>query len=87
MKQQYTVVLLPEKEEGGFTVVVPALPGCVTQAETVDEAIAMAKEVIELYVEAARDRNDFIPVESGRPITAAVEVDVPDDADAAEPAA
>lgn len=88
MKCQYTVVLLPEPpEEGGYTVVVPALPGCVTQAETVDEALAMAKEVIELYVAEAQERNNYIPVETGRPTVTSVEVDVPDEAETAEPAA
>ena len=38
--------------EGGFVVKVPALPGCVTQGETYEEAVAMAQECIEGYLEA-----------------------------------
>lgn len=43
---KYTVILIPE-EEGGYSVEVPALPGCYTQGETREEAISMAKEAIE----------------------------------------
>lgn len=42
---------LRKEEEGGYTVLVPSLLGCITNGETVDEAIEMAKEAIELYVE------------------------------------
>jgi antitoxin HicB len=54
----YRIMLHPEPE-GGFTVNVPALPGCITYGEDIEEAIAMAKEAIELYVEAIfyRKRN------------------------------
>jgi predicted RNase H-like HicB family nuclease len=44
-------VLEPDPNEGGFTVLVPALPGCVTQGETVDECIERAKEAIAGYLE------------------------------------
>ncbi len=47
----YTIILHPDPEEGGYTVTVPALPGCVTQGESLEEAIAMAKDTIRLYVE------------------------------------
>jgi predicted RNase H-like HicB family nuclease len=43
--------LLYTEPEGGFTVTVPELPGCITYGENVDHALAMAKEAIELYVE------------------------------------
>ena len=45
-------VLLREEPEGGYTVTVPTLPGCITYDETIPEAVAMAKEAIELYVES-----------------------------------
>lgn len=47
----YRVILLPEPE-GGYTALVPSLPGCITYGEDVDEAISMAREAIELYVES-----------------------------------
>jgi predicted RNase H-like HicB family nuclease len=61
---KYTVVLVPE-EEGGYSVEVPALSGCYTQGETREEAIAMAKEAIELYLESCKAHNEPIPEESG----------------------
>jgi antitoxin HicB len=61
---KYTVILIPE-EEGGYSVEVPALPGCYTQGETKEEAISMAKEAIELYLESCRAHNELIPQEFG----------------------
>lgn len=59
---QYTYKLMLHKEpEGGFTVSVPVLPGCVTYGENVDEAIEMAKEAIELYIEELQERGEHIP--------------------------
>lgn len=55
---------LQKEEEGGYTVIVPALPGCITYGEDVDEAISMAKEAIELYVSELKDRNEPIPDDS-----------------------
>jgi antitoxin HicB len=52
---------LSKEEEGGFTVTVPALPGCITYGENLDEAISMAKEAIELYIDELRDRGESIP--------------------------
>ena len=46
-----TVILEPQ-EEGGFTVYVPSLPGCISQGETKAEALKNIKEAIELYLES-----------------------------------
>lgn len=43
---QYRLILMPEPE-GGYTVKVPAIRGCITYGETIEEAIAMAKDAIE----------------------------------------
>ena len=43
---------------------VPALPGCITYGETVDDAISMAKEAIELYIESLVEHNEPVPDES-----------------------
>jgi antitoxin HicB len=48
------VILSPEAE-GGFSVAVPALPGCYTQGETVEEALANAREAAEAWLEASND--------------------------------
>jgi predicted RNase H-like HicB family nuclease len=61
----YTYKLHLNKEaDGGFTVIVPALPGCITYGENIDDAIQMAKEAIELYVEELQDRGEVIPDDS-----------------------
>jgi predicted RNase H-like HicB family nuclease len=59
----YKILLHPEAE-GGFTVSVPALPGCITYGESVDEAISMAKEAIELYILELQERGEAIPDDS-----------------------
>ncbi|MGI8550074.1 MAG: type II toxin-antitoxin system HicB family antitoxin [Dehalococcoidia bacterium] len=59
----YSVVLVPEREEGGYSVKVPLLPGCVTQGDTVEEALANAREVIELYLEVLTEGGEPIPEE------------------------
>jgi len=45
-------VFLHKEPEGGFTVTVPSLPGCVTYGETLDEAQTMTQEAIALYLES-----------------------------------
>ncbi len=59
---QYTVVIEPA-EEGGYVVSIPALPGCVTQGENLEEAMAMAKDAIEGYLGALKDEGEEIPLE------------------------
>ncbi len=56
----YKTMLRPEPE-GGFTVIVPSLPGCVTYGSTLDEAKEMALEAIEIYLESLIDHNEYIP--------------------------
>jgi len=57
---RYTVIL--EKGEDGYIVVnVPALPGCITQGKTGEEALKNAKEAIELYIDVLREDNEPIP--------------------------
>lgn len=65
MKNLNYRILLRKEPEGGYTVTVPTFPGCVTFGETVDEAIAMAKEAIELYIEDLLEKGEDIPTEEG----------------------
>jgi antitoxin HicB len=58
-------ILLRKEPEGGYTVLVPALPGCITFGETIEEAIKMAKEAIELYLESMIGNGEDIPTEEG----------------------
>jgi len=56
-------LLLKKEPEGGYTVTVPSLPGCITFGETIDEAKKMAKEAIELYIESLKAHGEEIPNE------------------------
>ena len=56
----YKIMLKPEPE-GGYTVTVPSLPGCITYGSTLDEAKGMAREAIELYLESLAAHNEPIP--------------------------
>ena len=56
-------VLLRKEPEGGYTVIVPSLPGCVTYGDTLDEGIIKAKAAIELYLESLREHGEVIPTE------------------------
>jgi len=71
---QYTIILDPDPEEGGYTVTVPALPGCVTQGETIEEAIAMAKDAIRLYIETLIADGEPVPQEREHPQALVVKV-------------
>ncbi|MBE0481720.1 MAG: type II toxin-antitoxin system HicB family antitoxin, partial [Dehalococcoidia bacterium] len=69
---KYKVVVEPQ-EEGGYTVYVPALPGCVSQGETVEEATANIMEAIELYLESLKERGiAFSGRERGQPSLSSV---------------
>ena len=48
-------IVLEPSDEGGFTVYVPSLPGCISEGETEEEAIDNIKEAIELYLEPIDD--------------------------------
>jgi len=54
-------VILEKQEEGGYTVYVPSLPGCISQGETREEAVENIKEAVKLYLEP--DQNELIVYE------------------------
>jgi predicted RNase H-like HicB family nuclease len=56
-------ILLRKETEGGYTVIVPSLPGCVTYGDSIEDAIEMAKEAIELYIESLKEHDGEIPTE------------------------
>lgn len=61
--RRYTIILEPDPEEGGYTVIVPSLPGCVTQGETLEECIERAKEAIAGYIESLEADGEPVPEE------------------------
>jgi len=64
-RYSFSIILEPQ-EEGGFTVLVPALPEVVTEGDTEQEAIANAVEAIRAVVSYRRDHGIAIPSD-GRP--------------------
>lgn len=57
-------ILLTQEPEGGYTVKVPALSGCITYGENIEHAMVMAKEAIELYVETLQAEGEPVPDDS-----------------------
>ena len=55
------MVILEKSEEGGYTVFVPSLPGCISEGDTRKEALDNIKEAIKLYLEPVPDDSDFQP--------------------------
>jgi antitoxin HicB len=74
--RRYTVVLLPDEEGTGYTVEVPELPGCITEGNTVEEALIMAKDAIQGYIASMIDAGEEVPEEAAPLIVTTVEVDV-----------
>ena len=70
----FTIILEPDDQDGGYTVTVPTLPGCVTQGETLEEAIAMAKDAIQVYVESLVKDGQPVPTERERPQAITIKV-------------
>jgi predicted RNase H-like HicB family nuclease len=63
-------VILEPSDEGGYTVYVPALPGCISEGDTRDEALKNINEAIELYLEPVED--DFVLIENAELLEIAV---------------
>lgn len=56
-------VVLEPSEEGGYTVYVPSLPGCISEGETIEEALQNIREAVMLYLEPPEEAH-AIPKES-----------------------
>ena len=59
-RYRYNIMLRPEPE-GGYTALVPALPGCVIYGRTLQEAQEMARDAISGYIASLRKHNDPVP--------------------------
>ena len=71
----FTVLLEPEQEEQGYVVSCPALPGCYSQGNTIDEALENIKEAIQVCLEDMQAQRQPIP-ESSRTLVSSVAVAV-----------
>lgn len=72
----YTAVFEPAPE-GGYTVTVPALPGCISEGETFEEAYKNIREATELYLEELRPRPKTSAAPRDLPVVAPIQVSVP----------
>jgi predicted RNase H-like HicB family nuclease len=52
-------IILEPSEDGGYTVLVPSLPGCISEGDTKEEALEKIREAIELYLEPVEDDQVF----------------------------
>lgn len=72
---KFTAIFEPA-EEGGYTVVVPSLPGCVTEGDTLEEAVKMVKDAIQVYIESLKKHNEPIPQEEGSSFVGVIDVPI-----------
>ena len=54
-------IIFEPSDEGGYTAIVPALPGCISEGESKDDALRNIREAIDLYLEPVEDDWDFAP--------------------------
>jgi antitoxin HicB len=60
---KYTVILEPNYPEEGYTVRVPALPGCITYGRSKQEALDRVREAIEGFIEGLEKAGEPVPEE------------------------
>jgi predicted RNase H-like HicB family nuclease len=75
--RRYTILLAPDFEDGGYIVTVPALEGCVTEGDTIEEALANARDAIQGYVESMTANGEAVPEEPLAPQLLTIDVDGP----------
>ncbi len=63
MEKHYFTVILEREEDGGYHAFCPALKGCHTQGDTLEEALANIREAMEAYLESLRARGETVPSE------------------------
>lgn len=54
--REYTAVFEPDDEQGGYTVYIPALPGCISEGDTFEQAVENIREAAGLYLEVMKER-------------------------------
>jgi len=73
---EFTTIFEPA-EEGGYVVTVPALPGCMSEGDTFEEAVVMIKDAIKGYLAVMHDEGNEIPEEKGDVVITKVTVNNP----------
>lgn len=70
---KYTAIFEPEKDKG-YSVTIPSLPGCISEGDTFEEALANIKEAAELYVEDLKESE--IPKEEKPIVVSPIQVTI-----------
>lgn len=73
---KYTAIFEPA-EEGGYVVYVPALPECITEGDTLEEAMDMVKDAISGYIASLKKHHEPIPEENGPSLVSVIDVPIP----------
>ncbi len=63
MEKHYFTVILEREDEGGYHAFCPALKGCHSQGDTLEEALANIREAIEVYLESLAQHGEVLPAE------------------------
>jgi len=58
---RYPIVVIPDLEEGGFVVECPAIPGCVSEGKTIEEAITNIRDAIEGCLTVLKEKGEPLP--------------------------
>ncbi len=66
------VILIPDEDGVGYTVEVPSLPGCISQGDTREEALANIQDAIEGFIDVLKDSGCPVPEEFPLPIEVVV---------------
>jgi len=74
---RYTVILVPDEARKLFVARVPAIPDCVTQGKTVEEALGMAADLAAIHLADLAEQGDELPTEAPGAVVSSVEVKVP----------
>lgn len=76
-QRHYTILLHEDRKQGGYWVTVPALPGILTQGDSLEEAIAMAREAISLHLRGMIADGEEIPKDEVGTQALTIAVDAP----------
>ncbi len=71
---QYTAIFESDEHEGGYTVTIPSLPGCISEGDTFEKALENIKEAASLYLEVMRSNKEDIIGEKGGIIVAPIQI-------------
>ncbi len=72
---KYTAIFEPA-EEGGYVVYVPALPGCITEGDSLEEAVEMVKDAITGYIASLKKHHEPVPEEKGPSFMTTIDIPI-----------